>query len=95
MQTKLSLKSIARPRATAENETGPVTLYEVEGVPEGRKISIRNVRAVAQEAVWQIGAHNKGRETRWAGTFESAGEALAQLQEELDLVDEEVGGEAS
>ena len=66
-------------------------LYEVEGLPDGRKISIRNIRPVAEQPIWQIGAHIKGRETRWTGTFESADEALAQLQEQLDSTDEEVG----
>jgi hypothetical protein len=86
---KLTLKPTARSRTGAEYETGPVMLYEIEGLPEGQKISIRNVRPVTQEPVWQIGAHMKGRETRWTGTFESAEEALAQLQEQLDSVDEE------
>jgi hypothetical protein len=67
-------------------------LCEVEGLPEGQKISIRNARPAAQNPVWQIGAHAKGRETRWTGTFESAEEALAQLQEQLDSVDEEISG---
>lgn len=90
MQSKLNLKPIARSRTGAEYGAGPVMLYEVEGLPEGQKISIRNVRAATQEPVWQIGAHFSGRETRWAGTFESADEALAQLQEQLDSADDEV-----
>jgi hypothetical protein len=67
-------------------------LYEVEGLPEGQKISIRNVRPDGQQPVWQIGAHSRGRETRWAGTFESADEALGELQEQLDSADEEITG---
>ena len=67
-------------------------LYEIEGLADGQKISIRNVRPAGQEPVWQIGAHIKGRETRWTGTFESAEDALAQLQEQLDSVDEELRG---
>ena len=89
MKYKLTLKPTARSRTGAEHGTGPVMLYEIEGLPEGQKISIRNVRPAAQEPVWQIGAHMKGRETRWTGTFQSAEEALAQLQEQLDSVDEE------
>jgi len=87
---KLSLKPIARSRTGVEYGTGPVMLYEVEGLPEGRKISIRNVRPATQEPVWQIGAHYKGRETRWTGTCETAADALAQLQEQLDSADEEI-----
>ena len=90
MKYKLTLKPIARSRSGTEYGTGPVMLYEVEGQPEGQKISIRNVRAAIQEPVWQIGAHSKGRETRWTGTYETAVEALAQLQEQLDLADEEI-----
>ncbi len=44
MKYKLTLKPIARSRTGVERGTGPVMLYEVEGLPEGRKISIRNVR---------------------------------------------------
>jgi hypothetical protein len=91
MKCALSLKPVARSRTGLEYESGPVMLYEVEGLPDGQKISIRNIRPVAQQPIWQIGAHIKGRETRWNGTFESADEALAHLQEELDLTDEEVG----
>jgi hypothetical protein len=90
MHGTLTLKPVARSRSGTEYGTGPVMLYEVEGLPEGRKISIRNVRPAIQEPVWQIGAHVKGRETRWTGTFESAEEALAQLQEQLDSADEEI-----
>lgn len=90
MKYRLSLKTIARSRTGVEYGTGPVMLYEVEGLADGRKISIRNVRPATQEPVWQIGAHIKGRETRWTGTFESADEALAQLQEQLDSADEEI-----
>jgi len=87
---KLTLEPIARSRTGTEYGTGPVMLFEVEGLPEGRKISIRNVRPATQEPVWQIGAHNNGRETRWTGTYETAADALAQLHEQLDSADEEI-----
>jgi hypothetical protein len=90
MKYKLSLKPVARSRTGVEYGTGPVMLYEVEGLPEGQKISIRNVRPAIQEPVWQIGTQSRGRETRWTGTSETAEEALAQLQEELDSADEEI-----
>ena len=90
MEYKLSLKPIARSRTGVEYGTGPVMLYEVEGLPEGKTISIRNVRPANQQPIWQIGAHNKGRQTRWTGTSETAEEALARLQEDLDCVDEEI-----
>jgi hypothetical protein len=91
MKFALSLKPVARSRTGLEYESGPVMLYEIEGLPDAQKISIRNVCPVGQEPVWQIGAHIRGRETRWTGTFESADAALAHLQEELDSTDEDVG----
>ncbi len=90
MKCTLSLKPVARSRTGVEYGIGPVMLYEVEGLPVGQKISIRNVRPATQEPVWQIGAHRRGHETRWTGTSETAEDALAQLQEELDSVDEEI-----
>ena len=92
MLPKLNLKPIAHSRTGVEYGSGPVILYEVEGIADSQKISVRNVRPATQDAVWQIGAHVKGRETRWTGTFESAGEALARLQEQLDSADEEIRG---
>jgi len=85
---KLILKPIARSRTGTQYESGPIILYEVEGLPDGRKISIRNARPAPQEPIWQVGAHVRGRETRWTGTARTADEALAHLQEELDSVDE-------
>jgi hypothetical protein len=90
MKQKLSISPVAKSRTGQEYGTGPIMLYDVDGLPEGRKISIRNVQAAGQQPVWQIGAHVKGRDTRWTGTFETAEEALAQLQEQIDTADEEV-----
>lgn len=94
MQPKLTLKPMARSRTGVEYGNGPVMLYEVEGLPGVQRISIRNVRPAGQQPIWQVGAHFRGRETRWTGTFESADEALAQLQEQLDSADEEATGAA-
>jgi hypothetical protein len=60
MKSILSLKPIAQSRRGVEYGSGPIMLYEVQGLPEGRAISIRNVRAQSQEPVWQFGAHFKG-----------------------------------
>jgi hypothetical protein len=59
-------------------------LYDVEGLPEGQKISIRNVRAESQEPLWQIGGYSTGHPTKWTGMFKTADEALGQLQKEID-----------
>ena len=91
MKSILSLKPVAQSRKGVEYGSGPVMLYEVEGLPEGRAISIRNVRPQSQEPVWQFGVHFKGYPTRWTGAFKTADEALAQLQENLDEADVEVG----
>jgi hypothetical protein len=95
MKSILSLKPVAQSRIGVEYGSGPVMLYEVQGLPQGRAISIRNVRAQEQEPVWQFGAHFKGYPTRWTGAFKTAEEALAQLQENLDEADVEVGEIAS
>jgi hypothetical protein len=91
MKSLLNLKPVAQSRKGVEYGSGPVMLYEVQGLPEGRAVSIRNVRAQAQEPVWQFGAHFKGYPTRWTGAFETAEAALAQLQENLDEADVEAG----
>jgi hypothetical protein len=91
MKYNLRLRPFARSRDGVEYGSGPIMQYEVEGLPDDRKISIRNVRAGMQEPIWQVGAHVRGRQTRWTGTFETDEEALAQLQEQIDLSDEEVG----
>lgn len=90
MVRRLSLKPVARSRTGMVYGTGPVILYEVEGLPDGQNISLRNIRPSAQKPVWEIGAHIKGRHTGWAGNFETADEALAHLQQELDSVAEEI-----
>jgi len=89
MSQKLSLKPVVRSGNGEASEPEPTTLYEVDGLPDTRKISIRNVQAATQQTIWQIGAHAKGYNTRWTGAFETAGEALAQLQEQIDSADEE------
>jgi hypothetical protein len=91
MKSILSLKPVAHSRKGVEYGSGLVFLYEVQGLPQGRAISIRNVRAQEQEPVWQFGAHFKGYPTRWTGAFKTAEAALAQLQENLDEADVEVG----
>jgi hypothetical protein len=91
MKSILSLKPVAQSRKGIEYGTGPVMLYKVEGLPESREISIRNVRPASQEALWQFGAHFKGYPTRWTGSFKTAEDALAQVQENLDEADIEVG----
>ena len=63
MTFKLTLHPIAHSRSGTEYGTDPVMLYDIEGLPEGKKISVRNVRPAAQEPVWQIGAHIRGRPT--------------------------------
>jgi hypothetical protein len=80
----LSLRLIASVRSGFEYGTGTPMLYEVDGLPDGQKISIRSVRAHLQEPSWQIGGHLVGQPTRWTGDFKSAEEALVQLQLELD-----------
>jgi hypothetical protein len=87
MTFKLSLRPIASARSGQVYGSGKMFLYEVDGLPDGQVISVRNVRAIVQEPVWEVGKHQKGQETRWTGSFKTAEEALAHLQEEIDAAD--------
>lgn len=87
MTFKLSLRPIASARSGQVYGSGKMFLYEVDGLPDGQVISIRNVRASVQEPVWEVGKHQKGQETRWTGSFKTAEEALAHLQDEIDAAD--------
>jgi hypothetical protein len=87
MTFKLSLRPIASARSGQVYDSGKTFLYEVNGLPDGQVISIRNVRASVHEPVWEVGKHQKGRETRWTGSFKTAENALAHLQEEIDDAD--------
>ena len=62
--------------------TGSVIVYDVEGLPQGQRVSIANFRAEDYAPVWQIGGHVIGQSVRWTGAFRSPEEALAQLQRE-------------
>lgn len=84
MNHKLSLKPKGSSRSGLEYGTGLLTTwYEVRGLRDGQAISI--ILAACPEPVWQI----HGDTTKRTCAFKSAAEALAQLQEELDSVDEE------
>jgi len=79
----LKLKPQAWSRTnTMTYASGPVMKYDVEGLPEGQKISVANFCPAGREPVWQIGAHIVGQPTKWTGNFKTAKEALAQLQRE-------------
>lgn len=88
MKYKLSLKPVARSRNGVLYGTGPTMLYEVDGLPEGQKISICNERASGQEPVWQVGGHISGQPTKWTGAFKTPEEALTQLQKEIDAAND-------
>jgi hypothetical protein len=87
MTFKLSLRPIASARSGQVYGSGEMFLYEVDGLPDGQIISIRNVRASVKEPVWEVGKHQKGQQTRWTGSFKTAEDALAHLQEEIDAAD--------
>lgn len=84
MKYELILKPIARSRSGTEYGTGPVMLYEVDGLPEGQRISVRNIRPQSQEAVWEVGEHAPN----WTGAFKTPQDALLELQKEFDSVEE-------
>jgi hypothetical protein len=87
MTFKLSLRPIASARSGQVYGFGEMFLYEVDGLPDGQIISIRNVRASVKEPVWEVGKHQKGQQTRWTGSFKTAEDALAHLQEGIDAAD--------
>lgn len=66
------------------DNTGPVMMYQVEGLPQGLRVLIANFRTEEQVPVWQIGGHVIGKPVRWTGAFKSPDDALAQLQREID-----------
>jgi hypothetical protein len=51
MKSILSLKSAAQSRKGVEFGSGPVMLYEVQGMPQGRAISIRDVSRRSRLAI--------------------------------------------
>ena len=86
VKCKLTLKPRARSLSTTGDSTGPVMMYEVEGSPQGQRVSIatENFRAEEHAPVWQIGGHVMGQSIKWTGAFKSPEDALAQLQREVD-----------
>jgi len=74
-------------RSGSEHGTGKTFLYDVNGLPKGQKITIKNTSPEHQTPRWQIGGHTIGQETKWTGAFVTPEEALAQLQKEIDNAD--------
>jgi len=87
MKYTLSLKAQMAARSGSEYGTGKTFLYDVNGLPEGQKITIKNTNPEHQTPRWQIGGHTSGQETKWTGAFATPEEALAQLQKEIDNAD--------
>jgi len=84
VKCRLTLKPHARSLRTVGYSTGSVIVYDVEGLPEGQRVSIANFRAEDQQSVWMIGGHVIGKPVKWTGAFRSPENALAQLQREID-----------
>lgn len=85
MKYRLSLKPKGSFRSGLQGGTVLLTTwYEVRGLPEGQTISI--IRAAYPESVWQI----HGDTMKRTGAFNTAEEALSQLQKEIDSADEEI-----
>jgi hypothetical protein len=51
MRFKLSLRPVASARSGEVYGSGKTFLYEVDGLPDGQVISMRNVRASVKEPV--------------------------------------------
>jgi hypothetical protein len=85
MKVKLSLRPDVWSRTSPVTEAmaGPVVQYKVDGWPSDEVLLIRN-HAEGPKAVWRIlRCGGSGREP-WKGDYNTAEEALAFLQDEVD-----------
>jgi hypothetical protein len=87
LEYTLSLKAQMAARSGPEYGTGKTRRYDVNGLPEGQKITIKNTSPEHQTPRWQIGGYTIGQETKWTGAFNTPEEALGQLQKDIDNAD--------
>jgi hypothetical protein len=87
MKYTLKLNAQMAARSGSEYGSGKTFLYDVNGLPEGQKITIKNISPDGQTPVWQTGCYMVGQETKWTGAFNTPDEALAQLQKDIDAAD--------
>ncbi len=80
MKTKLTIRKAMRSRNGTEYGTGPIFRYRVDGMPQGQTSFIVNVHSGTQRAAkWRIEGTSADNRT-----YETAEEALAGLQKQVD-----------
>lgn len=65
-------------------ETGPLTSYEVDGLPAGEKATIAQMRGRARPDIWHFLRAKNGVDGVWTGEYETAEDALDALQKQVD-----------
>jgi hypothetical protein len=77
----LALKPFARTRdGLAPYASGPVAIYHVDGLPDGRKVQIANIRGSAHEPLWQIQVVGQAKLRIAEDIFGSPEEALKEIE---------------
>ncbi len=83
MKYMLTVLPFSRLRIGPVVGTGPITQYEVSGMPLGEEASIANFGSVHQES-WRIFRVSHGVDSGWSGEYKTDDDALAMLQREVD-----------
>jgi len=81
MSTRLSKHEIGWFRRGSDPETGTIFLYRVAGLPSGEEAAI----AEFPYRGWRILRSKEGHPGVWYGEFETADQALAALQHQLEF----------
>jgi hypothetical protein len=77
----LALKPFARTRdGLAPYGSGPIAIYDLDGLPGGQKVRIANVRGSAHEPLWQIKVVGKPRRRITDDTFVTPEDALKEVE---------------
>jgi len=77
----LTMHEIARSRVGPVAGIGSVIQYRVSGLPPGEEAFIANFGGCYEES-WRVFRTKSGVAGRWDGYYDTANEALAELQKE-------------
>jgi hypothetical protein len=82
---KLGLRKVASFRSgPVASPNDPIFQYAVTGLPEGQEASIANFGR-GKQSNWRIMRIIDGVQGKWCGEYETHAQALAALQQEIDL----------
>jgi len=77
----LSLKPFARTRdGLGPYGSGPIAIYDVDGLPSGQRVRIVKVRGSSHDPLWQIQMVGKPRRRITDDTFETPEDALKEVE---------------